>query len=102
MATNATGGKIPEYTTAEAVNWFSGLSDYVTSAIDITLLVCACLGFVLLLGGFAQIAKENREAAFGGGGGRRYGVWMVVGGAGLGSLGVLFLYLVGFFRPALV
>jgi len=91
-------GKIPEYKPEDVSRWLGAQSDNVSNLAQVALWCVPVLGFILMMAGFWQVAKESREAALGGGG-KRYGWWMVLGGGGVASAGTLLVLLAGFLRP---
>lgn len=96
---NAGSGKVPEYTASDVSTFLARMASGIGDVTEVTLYVVAVVGLLIFCTGLYQVAKESREAAFGGGGSRRYGFWFVGTGAALGAVGTISILLISLARP---
>lgn len=92
MSLKSAGGNdiIPKISTDEAVKWVESGGTFLSSFIDIVLLLVMAIGFVTFVFGIITLMKAQREDQGGGRSETGHALWMVIGGGMLGSLTALY------------
>ena len=95
----SSGDLVADLSKSDVDGWFQNLVNNLLALNDASPYVLACLGFAVMGWGFVIHARESNHDAFGGHGGPKKGIWMIVCGGGLGAITSIYLLVIGIFKP---
>lgn len=92
------GQLIPVYSTDDVRKWVDGGADFLSSFMDVVVILMIVIGFLVCMLGIIQLMKAQREEQGTMAGGSRsetgYAIWKIIGGGLLGSLTTIYLFTV--------